>query len=123
MEGRSGTTSSCLAHRMSPGPSSGSDSSVRAGRSTRCLPGAIGDGGAFQEAERPVRFGTAEQVKYARVQHRLQREESRSSLAGAAVDRIGMAVVQISGCGASRGALVAGCSVEPGVLWSVVRPV
>jgi hypothetical protein len=92
----SATTSSCLTHRMSPGPSSGSHSTVRAGRPTRCFPVAIGDGGAFQQAERPVRLGPAEQVKYARLQHRLQREESHSSLAGAAVDRIGMGVVEIS---------------------------
>src|SRR5438034_2009313 len=79
MEVRSATTGSCLTHRMSPGPSSGSHSSVRASRSTRCLPGAIEDGGAFQQAERPVRLGRAEQVKYARLQHRLERSEEHTS--------------------------------------------
>ena len=120
---RSATTSSCLTHRIPPGPSSGSHTTVRASRSTRCFPAAIGGGGAFQQAERLVRLATAGQVKYARLQHRLQREEGRPSFAGAAVNRFGMGVIEISSGGASLGALVAGCSIEHSVLWRAVRPV
>jgi hypothetical protein len=39
---RSATTSSCLTHRIPPGPSSGSHTAVRARCSTRCFPATNG---------------------------------------------------------------------------------
>src|SRR6266436_326465 len=50
----------------------------------------LGVEGAFKQAKRPVRLCIAEQVKHARLQHRLERKEDRSSSAGVAGDCFGV---------------------------------
>src|SRR5216683_816373 len=63
--------SSCFTLGIPSGHPSGSHSATRAISSTRRFPAAIGVEGAFKQAKRPVRLCRAEQVKYARLQHRL----------------------------------------------------
>ncbi len=65
-------SSSCFTLGIPSGHPSGSHSTTRAISSTRRFPAAIGVEGAFKQAKRPVRLSRAEQVKYARLQHRLQ---------------------------------------------------
>jgi hypothetical protein len=64
-------SSSCFTLGIPSGHSAGSHSITRAISSTRRFPAAIGVEGAFKQAKRPVRLCRAEQVKYARLQHRL----------------------------------------------------
>ena len=64
-------SSSCFTLGIPSGHSAGSHSSTRAISSTRRFPAAIGVEGAFKQAKRPVRLCRAEQVKHARLQHRL----------------------------------------------------
>lgn len=64
-------SSSCFALGIPSGHSAGSHSTTRAISSTRSFPAAIGVEGAFKQAKGPVRLCRAEQVKYARLQHRL----------------------------------------------------
>src|SRR5437879_7067446 len=78
------TTSSCFILGIPSGHSSGSHSTARAISFTRASQQQLGGGRrAFHQAKRPVWLCSAEQVKYARLQHRLQRKEGRSSLARA----------------------------------------
>src|SRR5467141_803040 len=64
-------SSSCFTLGIPSGLSARSHSTTRAISSTRRFPAAIGVEGAFKQAKRPVRLCRAEQVKYARLQHRL----------------------------------------------------
>ena len=64
-------SSSCFTLGIPSGHSAGSHSTTWAIFSTRRFPAAIGVGSAFKQAKRPVRRSRAEQVKYARLQHRL----------------------------------------------------
>src|SRR6266403_2880537 len=87
---RGATVHSCFTLGIPSGHSAGSHSTTRAISSTRRFPAAIGVEGAFKQAKRPVRLCRAEQVKYARLQHRLERKEDRSSSAGVAGDCFGV---------------------------------
>jgi hypothetical protein len=64
-------SSSCFTLGIPSGHPAGSHSTTRAISSTRRFPAAIGVEGAFKQAKRPVRPCRAEQVKYARLRHRL----------------------------------------------------
>ena len=69
---RGATTRSCFRLGIPSGHSSGSHSTARAISFTRHFPAAIGVEGAFKQAKGLVRLCRAEQVKYARLQHRLK---------------------------------------------------
>src|SRR6266851_1192512 len=68
---RGATTRSCFRLGIPSGHSSGSHSTARAISFTWHFPAAIGVEGAFKQAKGLVRLCRAEQVKYARLQHRL----------------------------------------------------
>ena len=69
---RSATTSSCFTLGIPSGHSSGSHSTARAISSTRRFPAAIGGGRRIPQAgQKACSACRAEQVKYARLQHRL----------------------------------------------------
>lgn len=64
-------SNSCFTLGIPSGHPAGSHSTTRAISSIWCFSAAIGVEGAFKQAKRPVRLCRAEQVKYARLQHRL----------------------------------------------------
>jgi hypothetical protein len=69
---RGATTRSCFRLGIPSGHSSGSHSTARAISFTQRSPAAIGGGRRIQTGQGPVRLCSAEQVKYARLQHRLE---------------------------------------------------
>ncbi len=69
---RGATTSSCFRLGIPSGHSSGSHSTARAISVTGATQQQLVVEGAFKQVKRPVRLCGAEQVKYARLQHRLE---------------------------------------------------